>query len=73
MLCCWICSIASSQIKEEQDSTEKQKITELQKQLTKAQEEVKTSQNDLDRLLEIMKQTEEEKSHKDKRIAELEK
>ncbi len=61
------------QIKEEKETTEKQQVSDLTKQLEKSKDEVKKSQNELDRLLEIMQQTEGEKHEKDKRIGELEK
>ena len=66
-------SIPLTQYKEDREAMEKQQIKELTAEREKAKDEVKKSQNELDRLLEIMQQTEGEKHEKDKRIAELEK
>ena len=50
--------------------TEEQ-IGELRKQVEQCQTELKTAQTEVDRLLEILKETENEKNDKDNQVKEL--
>nr|CAB3243225.1 ELKS/Rab6-interacting/CAST family member 1-like [Phallusia mammillata] len=62
-------SVALAKTKEES----KEKIEGLEKALKEKSEEVTRGQGELDRLLEILKETENEKHNKDKKIMTLEK
>ena len=59
-----------SEADERQASTER-KFAELEKKATEYQEQVGRTQNELDRLLDILKEMEDEKFQKDKQIKDL--
>ncbi|XP_038054549.1 ELKS/Rab6-interacting/CAST family member 1-like isoform X3 [Patiria miniata] len=59
-------------LREDRDEEEKRSAKALEEAIARHKDEVAKTQNEVDRLLEIMKEMEGEKNDKDKRVTELE-
>ncbi|XP_071810135.1 ELKS/Rab6-interacting/CAST family member 1-like isoform X4 [Asterias amurensis] len=64
--------LAEKELREDREEMERQSAKTQEDTTTRHREEIDKTQNEVDRLLEIMKEMEGEKNDKDKRVTELE-